>query len=136
MQRKWMIGISIVALSYLLAGTLSAQTGQPSERGPRRPLGIYAKVSISDDIAALKNAGSPTTREALNDYFNNLYMEMLGNQAISGLTVVVHGTQSTPTLQAPNTTTIGNTETTLFTRSNCGTRTGVKMRRRRPSSSL
>jgi hypothetical protein len=90
MQRKWMIGISIVALSYLLAGTLSAQTGQPSERGPRRPLGIYAKVSISDDIAALKNAGSPTTREALNDYFNNLYMEMLGNQAISGLTVVVH----------------------------------------------
>jgi hypothetical protein len=88
---------SVLALSFILLAPIvvaqpqdAAQSSPTAPAVPRRPLGIYAKVSISDDIAALTNAGSPTTREALNAYFDPLYKEMLGNQAISGLTVMVH----------------------------------------------
>jgi hypothetical protein len=90
MQRKWMIGISIVVLSYLWTGTLSAQNEQPSERGPRIPLGIYAKDDISIDIANLKSDKQATDPASLNDYFINLYQLVLKERAVSGLEIQIH----------------------------------------------
>jgi hypothetical protein len=50
---------------------------------PRRPLGVYAKVVISDVI------GMKTNKE-WDTYFNCFYKQLLANPAISGLTLQVH----------------------------------------------
>jgi hypothetical protein len=87
---------SALALGLLvLSPVVEAQVhftaaGSSSECAPRRPLGIYAKVNISDDILALKNGNSPTTPLALNHYFNGLYAQMLQDPAIAGLEIQVH----------------------------------------------
>jgi hypothetical protein len=60
--------LSFLVLAMALAGQACYGQDNQGTSQPfvRRPLGIYAKVSISGDIAALKNARSPTPREALN----------------------------------------------------------------------
>ncbi len=50
---------------------------------PRRPLGVYAKVDLSDVIGA-------KTNKDWNSYFDCLYAQLLSNSAISGLTLQVH----------------------------------------------
>jgi hypothetical protein len=67
-----------------------AASNSPVSPAPRRPLGVYAKVNITDDIAALKSAEQPTTPKALNKYFNGLYAALLESHAISGLEIQVH----------------------------------------------
>jgi hypothetical protein len=49
---------------------------------PRRPLGVYAKLDLSDVIKSNPNAD-------WNAYFNCLYWQLLDNPAISGLTLNV-----------------------------------------------
>ena len=71
---------------FVLAPALVAQAQQP----PRRPRGIYAVVNIEDTINQQRKANPSTTAAALNAYFNNLYQDLLGNPAISGLTLQVH----------------------------------------------
>ena len=70
----------------MLAPALVAQGQQP----PRRPRGIYAVVNIEDNINQQRKANPSTTPATLNAYFNNLYQDLLGNPAISGLTLQVH----------------------------------------------
>jgi sugar lactone lactonase YvrE len=50
---------------------------------PRRPLGVYAKVVISDVI-------KPNTNADWNSYFDCFYSNLISNPAISGLTLQVH----------------------------------------------
>src|ERR1700676_4667822 len=71
-----------VVLSLLVLA-LGAQ-GQTS---PRRPRGIYAVVNVSENINQQLKANPSTD---LNAYFNNLYQQLLGNPAISGLALQVH----------------------------------------------
>jgi len=50
---------------------------------PRRPLGVYAKVVVSDVI-------KPNTNADWNSYFDCLYWNLLSNTAISGLALQVN----------------------------------------------
>jgi len=61
-----------------------------AQQAPRRPRGIYAVVNIEDNINQQRKANPAITSAALNTYFNNLYQDLLGNPAISGLTLQVH----------------------------------------------
>jgi uncharacterized protein (TIGR03437 family) len=74
---------ALVLCFLLLAAALVAQ-GQIS---PRRPRGIYAVVNVTENINQQLKANPSTD---LNAYFNNLYQQLLGNPAISGLTLQVH----------------------------------------------
>jgi uncharacterized protein (TIGR03437 family) len=47
-------------------------------------------VNIEDNINQQRKANPAITPAALNSYFNNLYQDLLGNLAISGLTLQVH----------------------------------------------
>lgn len=77
-------------LSFLvLAPALVAQV-QPIQPAPRRPRGIYAKVNIATDINQQQKANPAITPAGLNAYFDNLYQDLLGNPAISGLALQVH----------------------------------------------
>jgi uncharacterized protein (TIGR03437 family) len=70
-------------LCFLFGSALLAQ-GQTS---PRRPRGIYAVVNVTDNINQQQKANPSVD---LNAFFNNLYQQLLGNPAISGLTLQVH----------------------------------------------
>jgi hypothetical protein len=50
---------------------------------PRRPLGVYAKIVLSDII-------KPKPRADWNSYFNCFYAQLLANPAVSGLTLQIH----------------------------------------------
>jgi uncharacterized protein (TIGR03437 family) len=47
-------------------------------------------VNIEDNINQQRKANPSITSAAFNTYFNNLYQDLLGNPAISGLTLQVH----------------------------------------------
>jgi uncharacterized protein (TIGR03437 family) len=73
-----------LALGFLVLAPALVAQGQTS---PRRPRGIYAVVNVTDNINQQLKANPSTD---LNAYFNNLYQQLLGNPAISGLTLQVH----------------------------------------------
>ncbi len=77
---------ALVLIFLALAPALIAQ-GQTT---PRRPRGIYAVVNIEDNINQQRKANPSITPDALNGFFNNLYQDLLGNLAVSGLTLQVH----------------------------------------------
>ena len=81
--------ISCIASAVLLAGLATALVAQ-AQPVPRRPRGIYAKVNIASEINQQQKANPSITPAQLNDYFNNLYQDLLGNPAISGLALQVH----------------------------------------------
>ena len=72
------------ALCFLILAPAFLAKGQTS---PRRPRGIYAVVNITDNINQQRKANPSAD---LNAYFNNLFQDLLGNPAISGLTLQVH----------------------------------------------
>jgi uncharacterized protein (TIGR03437 family) len=75
------------ALGFLvLALCLEAQV-QPA---PRRPRGIYAVVNVESGINQQQKANPSITPAELNAYFVSLFQDLLGNPAISGLTLQVH----------------------------------------------
>jgi uncharacterized protein (TIGR03437 family) len=77
----------VLTMSFLvLAPILVAQ----NQTTPRRPRGIYAVVNVEDNINQQQKANPSITPDAWNAYFNNLYQDLLGNPAISGLTLQVH----------------------------------------------
>ncbi len=77
----------LLALSFLaLAPGLPAQT-------PRIPRGIYAVVNTEDLINQLPPS---TTTAQLDVYFNALYLDLLSNPAVSGLTLQVHWDRLNP----------------------------------------
>ncbi len=57
---------------------------------PRRPVGVYAKIVLSDVIK--KNPGADW-----NSYFNCFYAQLLANPAISGLCLQIHWDLVNPT---------------------------------------
>jgi uncharacterized protein (TIGR03437 family) len=81
--------ISCIASSVLLAGLAPALVAQ-GQPVPRRPRGIYAKVNIASTINQQQKANPSITPAELNAYFVNLYQDLLGNPAISGLALQVH----------------------------------------------
>jgi len=67
----------------LPAPALLAQTA-------RRPRGVYAVVNVEDNINTQTKANPSITTAALDASFSTLYQGLLGNPAISGLTLQVH----------------------------------------------
>jgi hypothetical protein len=83
MRRNSIIGTLIVALTTLSAGPLSAQ---------KRPSGFYAKIDITAEI----NTHSAMSAADFKTYLNNIYNDMLSNQAVSGLALADHWDQLNP----------------------------------------
>jgi len=74
-----------LGLSFLLlTPPLLAQTT------PRRPRGIYAVVNIEENIKKEQAANPSITPAELKSYFVNLYGDLLGNPAVSGLALWVN----------------------------------------------
>ncbi len=71
------MGCSVRLAFVLLAPVLMAQI---------RPRGIYAVVSVEDEINSHPNA----TSAQLDTDFNSLYQDLLSNPALAGLTLQVH----------------------------------------------
>lgn len=86
MRRNWMIGAVIVVMCGLFAGPLLAQERLPFPQELRRPRGIFAKINISSEISDHPKFSASD----LNDYFNNLYQQMLENPAVAGLALQAH----------------------------------------------
>ena len=66
---------------------------QPS---PRRPRGIYAVVNIEENIKKKQAANPSITAAELKTYFLNLYQDLLGNSAVSGLALWVNWSALNP----------------------------------------
>jgi hypothetical protein len=86
MRRNWMIGAAILVTCGMFVRPLVAQERLPFPQELRRPRGVYAKINISSEISDHPKF-SPSD---LNDYFNNLYQQMLENPAVAGLALQVH----------------------------------------------
>jgi hypothetical protein len=87
-KREGTMGSSVrlvLVLSFLLLAPLLV--GQPS---PRRPRGIYAGVNIEENIKKAQAANPSITPAELKAYFVNLYQDLLGNPAVSGLALWVN----------------------------------------------
>jgi hypothetical protein len=70
---------------------LSAQDRNGSEPSPRKPLGVYAHVSIEDLIKGYPGPASPPPPPAqLHAYLRHMYAGVLTDPAISGLAVGMH----------------------------------------------
>jgi len=80
-----------VVLSVLMGALLVC--AQPS---PRTPRGIYAVVAPAKEIKALRKANSGSTTAQLYQDLANLYAALLGNPAVSGLTLQVHWDELNP----------------------------------------
>ncbi len=61
--------------------------GAALQAGPRRPRGIYAVVNIYESFTNEKNANPFITPPELEAYLVNLYKDLLGNPAVSGLAI-------------------------------------------------
>jgi hypothetical protein len=61
-----------------------------------RPRGIYAVVDIDSNIAELQSGNSSITTGQLHNYFNQLYPQLLGNPAVSGLTIQIGWSRLNP----------------------------------------
>jgi hypothetical protein len=70
---------ALVLIFLVLTPPLSAQ------QAPRRPRGIYAVVNIEENIKKEQAANPSITPAELKAYFVNLYQDLLGNPAVSGL---------------------------------------------------
>ncbi len=68
-----------VALGFLALTELAAQ------QAPRTPQGIYALVNIQENTTVQQNANPSITPAQLEGFFVNLYQNLLGNPAVSGL---------------------------------------------------
>jgi streptogramin lyase len=77
------VGAGVLAFSDPQSGSYPARFYRARWPYPRRPLGVYAKVVISDVIGA-------KTNKNWNTYFDCFYDQLLNNPAISGLTLQVH----------------------------------------------
>src|SRR5579872_2342250 len=87
---KSTLGVAAVGLFAL------AQALAQSSQGPRRPRGIYAVVNLSEAVNQETKANPSITPAALDAYLANLYAGLLGNPAISGLTLQVHWNMLNP----------------------------------------
>ncbi len=77
-----------IASTVLMAGLHQAVAqGQPIQPTPRRPRGIYAGVNIQEQINVQQAANPSITPAQLEAYLVNLYQELLGNTAISGMVI-------------------------------------------------
>jgi len=77
--------------STAIAQPAAAPTQSPSTAtGIRRPLGVYARVDLTEFIAVQKKADHSITPAELETKFEGLFAGLLANPAISGLTIGVH----------------------------------------------
>ena len=75
---------ALVLTFLVLTPPLSAQ------QASRRPRGIYAAVNIAENIKKEQAANPSITPAELKAYFVNLYQDLLGNPAVSGLALWVN----------------------------------------------
>jgi hypothetical protein len=82
-------------LPVMLFTLTSAQLvcGQPS---PRTPRGIYAVVAPAKEIEEFRKANPKSTTAQLYQDLASLYSALLGNPAVSGLTLQVHWDELNP----------------------------------------
>jgi lysophospholipase L1-like esterase len=103
MARTWERAIRAVIRSSAQRGETPAPRGasevvtvpevKPTEKAPalaaqpapRRPRGIYAVINIEETIKKAQVTNPSITPAELKDYFVNLYRDLLGNPAVSGL---------------------------------------------------
>jgi hypothetical protein len=64
--------------------------------GARRPRAIYTVVDTENLINLQQQANPSTTTAQLYAYFNSLYLALLSNPAVSGLTLQVHWDRPNP----------------------------------------
>jgi hypothetical protein len=93
---KRSIAYIAIAWTVFLAGVQKPVVAQ-AQPAPRRPRGIYAVVNIAD----AQKANPSFTAVELNAYLSNLYRDLLGNPAISGLTLQVHWDTLNPNREFP-----------------------------------
>jgi hypothetical protein len=67
-----------------------------AQQAPRRPRGIYAGVNIEENIKKEQVANPSITPAELKTYFVNLYRDLLGNPAVSGLALWVNWSALNP----------------------------------------
>ncbi len=77
------VGPGVLAFSDAQSATYSKRFYRAHSSYPRRPIGVYAKVVLSDVI-------KPNTNADWNSYFDCLYWNLLSNPAISGLALQVN----------------------------------------------
>lgn len=85
MFRSATLSLAFLALLFVSAGVARADDLPDA----RRPLGVYAKISVEDAIQGYPGAGVPPPA-VLHSYLRTLYADLLLNPAISGLTVGAH----------------------------------------------
>jgi hypothetical protein len=73
-----------------LLGTLLNAQSVPGATVPRRPRGIYAVVNITEEIKQQQKTNPSITPSQLHAYFQGLFRDLLGNPAVSGLTLQAH----------------------------------------------
>jgi uncharacterized protein (TIGR03437 family) len=75
---------AVIVSFLLLEPALVAQTAL------RRPRGIYAVVNVEGEITRQQKANPSITSAQLDAYFDSLYLNLLNDPAIAGLTLQVH----------------------------------------------
>ena len=84
------VRLALVLSFLMLAPHLMAQPA------PRRPQGIYAGVNVEENIKKEQAANPAVTPAELKTYFVNLYQDLLGNPAVSGLALWVNWSALNP----------------------------------------
>lgn len=82
-MRSWARGTLVLSI-WIVAPALLAETS------PRRPRGIYAVVNVEENIKKEQAQNPSTTAVELKAYFVQLYHDLLGNPAVSGLALWVN----------------------------------------------
>lgn len=82
-MRSWARGTLVLSI-WIVAPALLAQTS------PRRPRGIYAVVNVEENIKKEQALNPSITAAELKVYFVQLYHDLLGNPAVSGLALWVN----------------------------------------------
>ena len=76
--------------SGLVLSLLALASPLMAQPATRRPQGIYAVVYIEENIKKEQAANPSITPVELKAYFVNLYQDLLGNPAVSGLALWVN----------------------------------------------
>ncbi len=82
-MRSWARGTLVLSI-WIVAPALLAQTS------PRRPRGIYAVVNVEENIKKEQAQNPSITAAELKAYLVQLYDDLLGNPAVSGLALWVN----------------------------------------------
>ncbi|MGD0300421.1 MAG: hypothetical protein ABSE86_25325 [Bryobacteraceae bacterium] len=94
---------SLIPVALFVFASPLLVCAQPS---PRTPRGIYAVVAPAKEIETLRQENPGSTTAQLYEDLANLYSALLGNPAVSGLTLQVHWDELNPNPPDPPANTV------------------------------